>query len=125
MAIDITTGRFNGGSWKWLAFKETGASGVQSLVSKTVINDATRSYQTILIKQIVLGCATGHIHVYDGSGRAGATFIVNADGSYASNSNKWDFEDDPLELTNADGTDLCISASGDIYGFIKYGWGSI
>ena len=123
MAIDITTGCFHGSSWNWLAFKEANAvAGVQAILSK--ITDGTRSAQKVIIEKVILSCMSGHIHLYDGSGRAVPSFVLNADNTLAALTQSWDFQGNPIELTNTDGTGLCISAVGTISGFVKYGWGT-
>jgi len=125
MAVDITTGAFHESAWKYVSFNEANASaGVQTLVSKEVVNDATRSYSRFIVERVMLSCTTGHIRVFDGSGRDSACFAVMADASGAGLAQTWDFRGDPVDLTNMDGTDLCISASGNISGFIKYAWGA-
>lgn len=120
MAIDITTGGFVS-SWKWVSFKEVAAG---LAVQQLLLKDETTGKQKILIQAVQLGCCTGHVHVYDGSLQAAPVFSCAADGSYSANRAEWDFGKDPVELTNTDGTALCISAVGTITGFIKYAWGS-
>lgn len=121
MAIDVTTGTFHGSSFKWISFKEIGASaGVQQLVSK----DNTVG-QNFAIEKVILSCLTGHVYIFDGT--AGGTVpIFPLDGggqdiTMGTLAQTWDFAGDPVEFTR-DGTDLCISAAGTFSGFIKYGW---
>lgn len=120
MAIDITTGKFHQSSFRYVSFREVGAAaGEQQLVSK----DYTLG-QNFMIEKVVLGCQTGKVNIFDGSGSAVPIFGINGgaqDITMGQNNQIWDFKGDPIELTR-DSTSLCISAAGTFHGFIKYGW---
>ncbi len=122
MAIDITTGMFQSGK-KYVSFSEVGAgAGTQLLVSK----DNTTTKQHGQIYGIWLGCATGgDIAVFDGSDKGVPLVRLSAGGdvTIGTLAQYWDWKDDPVDLTNEDGTCICISSTGTFQGFIKYGWG--
>lgn len=122
MAIDITTGKFHSGSFKFVSFKEVGASlAVQQLITK----DNTIS-QNIIIEQVVLACLTGHVYIFDGSDEAVPIFSLDGgaqDITEGHAQQSWNFSNDPIEFTR-DSTTLCISAVGTFSGFIKWGWGT-
>ena len=121
MAIDITTGVFASGK-KYVSFHDTdAAAGTERLFNK----DNTTTKQHAQIYGIWLSCATlGNVAVYDGSEKAAPLVRLSVlDGTIGVLSHAWDFRDDPVDMTNEDGTCICISCAGTYDGLIKYGWG--
>lgn len=122
MAIDITTGVHESGK-KYVTFSETGAgAGTNLLVSK----DNTTTKQHAKIFAVWLACATGgDVALYDGSEKGSPLVRLYAGGdvTIGTLSQSWDFRDDPVDMTNEDGTCLCVSVTGTYSGYIKYGWG--
>jgi len=117
MAIDITTGTFVSGK-RWVIFEEAdSAADTQLLVGK----DITNGTQLFHIEYVVLNCATGgNVGVLDGSGAVAPFFRLSGDVSVGSNSQTWDFREDPMICADSDSTCLCITATGTFNGFVKY-----
>jgi len=122
MAIDITV-RHTQNRRFYTAFRElAAAAGEQQLQSK----DNTVGHHHFQIFSAHLACGSGgRLNVFDGSaGAVPVLGISNGDTSMSAAVLSWDFRRDPLDLTNEDGTSLCISAIGRIQGFIEWGWGN-
>ena len=120
MAIDMTTGSFHNSGWNWISFSDTDSAATSEQLAK---KDVTGKH--ILIEQVLLTCISGgNLAIYDGSTKA-SPFLrcPPCDGSAGGVTMPLDFRGDPVDLTNEDGTSLCISCTGTYSGFIKYGWG--